>query len=121
MAREDAALTPVDPLRTVFLYRKEKPMAIQTNYTQARAHFAELLERVTKDQMPIIIKRRGREGVVMIPESEYDSIMESYHLLRSPKNALRLYEALNRALEGKGKKMTVDELRREVGLDPQKT
>jgi antitoxin YefM len=121
MAREDAALTPVVPSRTVFLYRKEKPMAIQTNYTQARAHFAELLERVTKDQQPIIIKRRGREGVVMIPEREYDSIMESYHLLRSPKNALRLYGALNDALAGKGKKMTVDELRREVGLDSKKT
>jgi len=96
-------------------------MAIQTNYTQARAHFAELLERVTKHQEPVIIKRRGGEGVVMLPESEYDSIMESYHLLRSPKNALRLYEALNDALAGKGKKMTVDELRREVGLDSKKT
>jgi len=96
-------------------------MALTTNYTQARAHLAELLERVTKDQQPVIIKRRGREGVVMIPEREYDSIMESYHLLRSPRNALRLYGALNDALAGKGKKMTVDELRREVGLDSKKT
>jgi len=96
-------------------------MALTTNYTQARAHLAELLERVTKDQQPVIIKRRGREGVVMIPEREYDSIMESYHLLRSPRNALRLYGALNDALAGKGRKMTVDELRREVGLDSKKT
>jgi len=96
-------------------------MAIETNYTQARAHFAELLERITKNQEPVIIKRRGREGVVMIPEREYDSIMESYHLLRSPKNALRLYQALNDALAGKGRKMTVEQLRREVGLDSKKT
>lgn len=119
--REDGFLTSASPSSTVNLYGKEKVMAIQTNYTQARANFATLLEHVTKSQEPVIIRRRGHEGVVMIPESEFNSMMESYHLLRSPKNALRLYEALNRALEGKGKKMTVDELRREVGLDPQKT
>ena len=45
------------------------------------------------------------------------SLMETAHLLRSPKNAARLQPALARAQPRITAPQTVSELRREVGLD----
>lgn len=95
-------------------------MTIQTTYTQARANFAKLLDEVIQNRETIIIKRRGSEKVAMIAESELSSLFETAYLLRSSKNAERLLNALTRALNKKGRPMTIDELRREVGLDSEK-
>jgi antitoxin YefM len=46
-----------------------------------------------------------------------DSLVETAHLLRSPKNAARLLSALRRALARKGKAQTVEQLREELGLE----
>ena len=92
-------------------------MAIQTTYTSARANLAKLLDRVTQDRETVIIERRGAEKVAMISASELSSLIETAHLLRSPKNAQRLLSALMRALERKTPSMSMTELRIEVGLD----
>jgi len=92
-------------------------MAIQTTYTSARANLAKLLDRVTQDRETVIIERRGAEKVAMISASELSSLIETAHLLRSPKNAQRLLSALMRALEKKTPAMSMTELRKEVGLD----
>ncbi len=95
-------------------------MAIQTTYTKARANFAKLLDEVTKNRETVIIERRGAEKVAMIAQSELSSLLETAHLLRSPKNAERLLAALDRALKRKVKSKTIDELRLEVGLGSKK-
>lgn len=92
-------------------------MAIQTTYTQARANLAKLLDRVTQDKETVIIERRGAEKVAMISALELSSLIETAHLMRSPKNAQRLLSALLRALEKKTPTMEVSDLRKEVGLD----
>lgn len=92
-------------------------MAIQTTYTSARANLAKLLDRVTQDRETVIIERRGAEKVAMISASELSGLIETAHLLRSPKNAQRLLSALMRALERKTPSMSMTELRKEVGLD----
>jgi antitoxin YefM len=43
--------------------------------------------------------------------------METAHLLRSPRNARRLLTALNRAGRGQGRAMSIERLRREIGLE----
>lgn len=48
---------------------------------------------------------------------ELVSVPETESLLRSPKNAERLRSALARARRGEGKPETVEELRRDLGLD----
>ncbi len=95
-------------------------MAIQTTYTKARANFAKLLDEVTKNRETVIIERRGAEKVAMIAQSELSSLLETAHLLRSPKNAERLLAALERALKRKLKPKTIDELHLEVGLGSKK-
>ena len=95
-------------------------MAIHTTYTNARANFAKLLDEVIQNRETVIIKRRGSEKVAMIAESELSSLFETAYLLRSSKNAERLLNALTRALNKKVRPMTIEELRREVGLDSEK-
>lgn len=92
-------------------------MAIQTTYTHARANLAKLLDRVTQDRETVIIERRSDEKVAMISASELSSLIETAHLMRSPKNAQRLLSALMRALEKKTPSMRVSDLRKEVGLE----
>ena len=92
-------------------------MTIQTTYTQARAELAKLLDQVTHDREVVVIKRRGEEEVAMIAATELGSLMETAYLLRSPANAERLLTALGQALKNEVQPLTVEELRREVGIE----
>jgi antitoxin YefM len=96
-------------------------MPIQTNYTQARANLAKLMDRVSHDREIIIIQRRGEEDVAMISADELSGLLEMAYLLRSPENAERLLSALGRALKNEGEAFTIEELRQEVGLDTETT
>ena len=57
----------------------------------------------------------------MISANELASLTETAYLLRAPQNAERLLSALGRALKEKGSPYTINELRREVGFDGEKT
>ncbi|MGE5352949.1 MAG: type II toxin-antitoxin system Phd/YefM family antitoxin [Acidobacteriota bacterium] len=45
----------------------------------------------------VIITRRNAEPVALISASELSVLIETAHLLHSPKNAARLFSALERA------------------------
>lgn len=92
-------------------------MPIQTSYTDARANFAKLCDQVTADLDVAIITRRGADDVALISASELSSLLETAHLLRSPKNADRLLTALKRAQQRVGSPQTIDSLRAELGVD----
>ena len=91
-------------------------MAIQTTYTKARANFAKLCSEVAENREIVIINRRGNEDVALVAADELSSLIETAHLLRSPKNAQRLLSALKRAKSKKLKPRRVAQLRREIGL-----
>lgn len=92
-------------------------MPSQTTYTKARANLAKLCNQVTANREVIVINRRGAEDVALVAASELASLLETAHLLRSPKNAERLLSALKRAKSRTGKPKTVAQLSREMGLD----
>ena len=92
-------------------------MAIQTTYTKARANLAKLCNEVAENREIVIINRRGNEDVALVAVDELTSLIETAHLLRSPKNAQRLLAALNRARSRKVKPQSIAKLRREIGLD----
>ena len=92
-------------------------MAIQTTYSNARANFALLLDQVTEQQEIVIINRRGSEDVALVAVSELSSLLETAHLLRSPKNAQRLMTALKRAMGKKLKPQTIESLRKDIELE----
>ena len=87
------------------------------SYTEARANLASLWDRVVAEREPVVIHRRGKEDVAMIPASELDALLETAHLLRSPRNADRLLRALARARGHAPEASTVDALRADVGLE----
>ncbi len=91
-------------------------MPIQTTYTSARANLAKLCDEVAKNQEIVIINRRGSHDVALVSAEELSSLMETAHLLRSPKNVERLLTALNRAKSNRPKPKTVESLRKEFGL-----
>ena len=92
-------------------------MPTSTTYTNARANLAKLCSQVAETREPVVIKRRGAEDVALVSAQELAGIMETAHLLRSPKNAQRLITALIRAQTQEMKPRTVDELREELGLE----
>ena len=96
-------------------------MAIHTSYSKARANLAQLCNEVALNKEIVIIKRRNAEDVALISASELSSLVETTHLLRSPKNARRLLTALNRAISRTEEPSTVDDLRKEFGLDKKAT
>lgn len=92
-------------------------MAIHTTYSQARANLAKLCNKVSEDKEVVLINRRNAEDVALISASELSSLMETAHLLRSPKNAQRLLTALNRALARTEIPQSIEAFRREIGID----
>jgi antitoxin YefM len=92
-------------------------MPIQTTYTNARANLAKLYNEVAENQEIVIINRRGYDDIALIAASELSSLVETAHLLRSPKNAERLLRALNRAKARTVKPQTIKQLRREIGFE----
>ncbi len=92
-------------------------MAIKTTYSAARQRFADFWRRVEEDREAVIITRRGHEDVVLVAAVEFAGLLETAHLLRSPANARRLLTALDRALAGEGHRRTIDEVKRDMGLD----
>ena len=92
-------------------------MAIETTYTQARVNLKSLLDEVVENREQVIIHRRGGDDVALIAADELRGLIETAHLLRSPKNAQRLLSALRRAQAGKGKAEPLEKLRADLGLD----
>lgn len=92
-------------------------MDIQTTYTQARANLASLMDKAIDDKIPVFITRKNGQRVAMVDADEYESMVETLYLFRSPANAALLLEAFERSERGEGKAMTLNELRHEVGLD----
>lgn len=88
----------------------------ETTYTNLRQSLASVLDRVANDHEIVIVRRKGDKRVAMVPADELAGLLETAHLLRSPKNAQRLLAALRRAKAKKGVSETVDKLRREFGL-----
>jgi antitoxin YefM len=88
----------------------------ETTYTSLRQSLASVLDRVANDREVVIVRRRGEKTVAMVPADELIGLMETAHLLRSPKNAQRLLSALRRAVGRKGKPEPLEKLRREMGL-----
>jgi antitoxin YefM len=92
-------------------------VTIQVTYTQARSNLATLLDEVTQNREIITITRRNGDNIAMIAEDELRSLLETSYLLRSPANAERLNNAVERSKKRQGKAMSIETLRREVGLE----
>lgn len=74
---------------------------IAANYSEFRKGLKNYLDSVESNHETLIIKRGTGKGAVIISLEEYNSIMETLHLLSSQKNAQRLFESINQMKTGK--------------------
>ncbi|EFG46504.1 prevent-host-death family protein [Brevibacterium mcbrellneri ATCC 49030] len=72
------------------------------SYTESRANYAKVLDAVVNDREETIITRAGHEPVVIVSLTEYESLRETAHLLRTPANARRLLDSVERLEKGRG-------------------
>ena len=84
-----------------FLYKKEGFMRTMS-YSESRARYAEVLDSVVNDREEIVITRSGHEPVVIVSLADFESLRETAYLMRSPANARRLLDAMERLEAGEG-------------------
>lgn len=72
------------------------------SYTESRARYAEVLDSVTNDREEVVITRAGHEPVVIVSLADFESLRETAYLMRSPANARRLLDAMERLEAGGG-------------------
>jgi antitoxin YefM len=72
------------------------------SYTESRARYAEVLDAVTNDREEVVVTRAGHDPVVIVSLEDYESLRETAYLLRSPANARRLLDAMERLEAGEG-------------------
>jgi antitoxin YefM len=70
------------------------------SYSHARDNLADLWDQVEDSREEIVLQRRGHEDLALVPAQELRSLQETAHLLRSPRNAVRLLRALTRSRAG---------------------
>ncbi len=91
-----------------YLCRKTDPMLIAT-YSDFRQNLKMYLDDVFKNKTPLFVTRTKGENVVVLSQADYNSIMETFHLLSSPKNAARLQSALDEYHKGLGQEQQLIE------------
>ena len=72
------------------------------SYTESRARYAEMLDGVVNDREEVVITRAGHPSVVVMSLDDFESLKETAYLMRSPANARRLLEAMERLEAGHG-------------------
>ena len=104
------------------IYGQIRDLGLETNLAELEAFGFTVIEDalspgLTKElREAVIIHRRGARDVALVAADELESLMETAHLLRSPKNAKRLIAALQRARRRRLKPQAIHKLRRDFGL-----
>ena len=69
-------------------------------YSDLRAHLRERLDEVSASRTPMLVTRQNGSSAVILDKEEYDGLIETLHLLRSPANAARLQASIAQANAG---------------------
>ena len=79
-------------------------------YTSARENLARTMQQVCDDHDTVVITRRRDQAVVMMSLEDYESLEETAYLLRSPRNAQRLRDAVDQLCAGGGTERVLPDL-----------
>jgi antitoxin YefM len=70
------------------------------SYSELRNNLARYMDEVCDSRAALHVTRQNARTVVMISEVEYEAMMETLHLLKSPANAARLLRSIEAADKG---------------------
>ncbi|MBI4969355.1 MAG: type II toxin-antitoxin system Phd/YefM family antitoxin [Rhodospirillales bacterium] len=67
------------------------------SFTELRAHLRRRLDELHQTKEPLLVTRQNAPSAVLLDKEEYDGLMETLHLLKSPVNAQRLMRSIAQA------------------------
>jgi antitoxin YefM len=70
------------------------------SYSQLRSNLARYMDEVCDSHALLVVTRQNARSVVLMSEDDYEGLMETVHLLKSPGNAARLLRSINDAGAG---------------------
>ena len=71
------------------------------NFTEARNHLKSVLDQVSQDADFTIISRRDAEDSVVMSLDQFNGLMETVHLLKTPANAKHLEKSIEEYHSGR--------------------
>jgi len=96
-------------------------MSIKITPEEAAKNLESICNQVVENQEVVRICQPDGKNVVLIAETELESLLETLYLLRSPANATRLFTALQRAKAKIIEPKLVSELYEKFGLQEDDT
>lgn len=82
-------------------------------YTDARNKLNKLINYVNDNsEQIIIVGSKGRKDAVLISKEEFDNMLENLYILSNPKWVKSIKKGIKQIHEGKGKKLTIDQVLR---------
>jgi len=94
-------------------------MTKTVSYSEARANLAKIWDDIISNREIAVLTRRGKDDIALIPADELAGLLESIHVLRSPKNASRLLSTLEKAKANEGTPSSIAQLKEELLGDSQ--
>ena len=73
-----------------------------TTYSAFRQQLKSYLDKVRDSHSPLYVTSTNGEDVVVLSKSDYESMEETFYLLKSPANALRLLNGIEEYKKGLG-------------------
>ncbi len=70
------------------------------SYSELRNNLASYMDQVCDDRAPLVVTRQNARSVILMSEEDYEGLMETVHLLKSPANAARLLRSIRQAGQG---------------------
>jgi len=80
-----------------------------TTYTSFRQQLKSYLDKVRNSHTPLYVTSANGEDVVVLSKSDYESMEETFYLLKSPNNAARLLKGIEDYEKGLGKEQKLIE------------
>ena len=77
----------------------------KVSYSYTRQHLNSILNEITEDSEIYCIDRKNGKQVIMLDKDDYDSLVETTYLLKSPSTAKELFKGLKEATEYIGAKI----------------
>lgn len=66
-----------------------------TNYSDFRQNMKKYMDRINEESVEYTVTSQNGNDVVVMAKSDFDQMMETYHLLSSRANRENLYQAMD--------------------------
>lgn len=77
----------------------------KVSYSYTCQHLSSILDQINNNSETFCVKRQNGKQVIILDKDDYDSLIETAHLLKSPENARQLFKAMEEAEKGTGVKI----------------